>query len=83
MTKFKRDKRYDGTILHGLHNTASPAFKAKQNKPLIRNKGRNAKNALESNIHQYKPSANIPRHKIADNIWNRCTISNMRSTNGL
>ncbi len=83
MTKFKRDKRYDGTILHGLHNTASPAFKAKQNKPLIRNKKKCVKHSIQSTVYEDKPSANIPRHKIAEQIWNRCTISNMRSTNGL
>ena len=83
MTIFKRNKKYDGTILHGLHNTASPAFKAKQNKKPTRNKKKCVKHSLSSTIHEDKPSANIPRHKIADNIWTHCAIANMRSTNGL
>ena len=83
MTIFKRNKKYDGTILHGLHNTASPAFKAKQNKKPTRNKKNCVKHSLGSTIHEGKPSANIPRHKIDDKIWNKCAIATIRSSNGL
>ena len=82
---FKPDKKYNGTILHGLYTNKPPAFKPKQNKPLTTNRGRNSKHALETTIHQDKPTANIPRYKVAEQIWSRCKISNIRyrSNHGL
>ena len=79
---FKRDKKYDGTILHGLCTKNTPAFKPKQNKT-PKHKKTAIKHSLSATSSDDKPSAGMPRYKVADNIWAHCAISAMRSKHGL
>lgn len=78
---FKRDKKYDGTILHGLSTKNTPAFKPKQNKTPTHKKTA-IKHTLSATSNDNKPSAGMPRYRVAENIFQYVDGSVIRSNHG-
>mgnify|MGYP005987341275 FL=1 len=76
---FERDKQYDNTILHGLKTKRTPALKPNQTN--IKRK-KDGKSNLSASIYETKPSANIPRHRVAETIFRSAEIMSKRSYHG-